>query len=308
MSITVKPGPSYQGRNLMEFPGVFGELKSSADFQDQPVALRERMQADGYLYLPGRLDPDVVSAARNAMIDRLESVGALDPEAPRDEVVAHPELGASGLLELAMGVPEMHDLLYDGEMMAFWDAFLGGPTRHFDYTWFRAGTSTVEPTAPHCDTVFMNRGTEDLYTAWTPLMDVPYELGGLMILEKSHTRGDLLGEYWKMDVDEYCSNGPEADAARAGAWQTDKNGGCFDRDAFKLQDVFQQRWLGTEFKAGDILVFGMHTLHAAADNTTKRIRMSTDSRYQLASEPADERWVGAEPVGHGPNAKKGMIC
>jgi len=31
-----------------------------------------------------------------------------------------------------------------------------------------------------------------------------------------------------------------------------------------------------------------------------RLRISTDTRYQLASEPADERWSGEEPIGHGP--------
>ena len=33
-----------------------------------------------------------------------------------------------------------------------------------------------------------------------------------------------------------------------------------------------------------------------------------DSRYQLSSEPIDERWVGERPDGHGPGGKKAMIC
>jgi hypothetical protein len=44
------------------------------------------------------------------------------------------------------------------------------------------------------------------------------------------------------------------------------------------------------------------------DNRTNRVRLSTDSRYQLATESADERWMGAEPIAHGPEAKVGMIC
>jgi hypothetical protein len=44
------------------------------------------------------------------------------------------------------------------------------------------------------------------------------------------------------------------------------------------------------------------------DNHTNRLRLSTDTRYQLASEPVDERWIGEDPIAHGPEAKKGIIC
>ena len=66
--------------------------------------------------------------------------------------------------------------------------------------------------------------------------------------------------------------------------------------------------LRKRMRAGDLLFFGMHTLHASADNHTNRFRLSTDSRYQLASEPADERWAGPNPAGHSNKARKGMIC
>ena len=59
---------------------------------------------------------------------------------------------------------------------------------------------------------------------------------------------------------------------------------------------------------GDLLVFGMYTIYASSDNNTNQIRLSSDSRYQLASEPADERWIGANPPANGILAQKGMIC
>lgn len=52
----------------------------------------------------------------------------------------------------------------------------------------------------------------------------------------------------------------------------------------------------------------MFTLHANLDNRTNRVRLSTDSRYQLANEAVDERWVGENPIAHGPDAKIAMIC
>ena len=54
-------------------------------------------------------------------------------------------------------------LLYSGQMMQFFQTFLGGSVRPFDYTWFRV----VAPgfgTYPHCDIVYMGRGTDKLYT------------------------------------------------------------------------------------------------------------------------------------------------
>ena len=61
------------------------------------------------------------------------------------------------------------------------------------------------------------------------------------------------------------------------------------------------RWLTTNYKAGDVLCFAMDTVHAALDNhsPTNRCRLSSDSRYQLASEPLDERWNGPDPLAHG---------
>jgi hypothetical protein len=52
----------------------------------------------------------------------------------------------------------------------------------------------------------------------------------------------------------------------------------------------------------------MHTVHASIDNQSDRYRISTDSRYQPASLPADERWIGEKPPGHGMARMRGRIC
>jgi len=56
------------------------------------------------------------------------------------------------------------------------------------------------------DIVFMGRGTTNLYTTWTPLGDIPLEMGGLMILERSHQHERLNNGYGRKDVDKYCVN------------------------------------------------------------------------------------------------------
>ena len=49
------------------------------------------------------------------------------------------------------------------------------------------------------------------------------------------------------------------------------------------------------FAAGDILVFATNLLHAPLANVSGKVRLSTDTRYQLASEPQDSRHMGDLP-------------
>jgi hypothetical protein len=99
-------------------------------------------------------------------------------------------------------------------------------------------------------------------------------------------------------------------AARKSALQRLAAAGLFDEDAV-LEEARQRlggRWLTADYRMGDLLVFTMHTMHAAHDNQTNRLRISTDSRYQLASEPIDQRWIGDPPPGTDIRQKRGMIC
>ena len=297
----------YQGRQLNTAPTHFGTLTDSRDLVGDGDALRARMAADGYLYLPNVLDVEQVHAARHSILLKLQEEGALHPEHPLDAGIIAPGVHFTFRPDLANGNPVIHRLLYSGMIMEFMRDFLGGPVLHYDYTWLRAkapGPNTA--TSPHCDIVFMNRGTKQLYTVWTPLSDVPYDLGGLIVLENSHRQQEHLGEYWEFDVDTYCID-DKNDAAHE-RWAWGKGGGSYSKDAIGVRQELGGRWLSTEYKAGDLLIFSMFTLHASLDNCTDRVRLSTDSRYQLASEAVDERWIGEHPIAHGPDAKKELIC
>jgi ectoine hydroxylase-related dioxygenase (phytanoyl-CoA dioxygenase family) len=164
-------------------------------------------------------------------------------------------------------------------------------------------------TRPHCDVVYMGRGTrEKLLTAWVPFGDAPLRLGGLMVLEGSHLKHDLLRHYLARDVDTYCTNGRHAAQIEAGDknWEWD---GSLTKNPASLRQKLGCRWLTTDFEAGDLLTFTMHTVHASTDNQTEdRIRFSSDSRYQPTSLPTDERWVGEKPIGHSLAGKRGRIC
>ena len=60
-------------------------------------------------------------------------------------------------------------------------------------------------------------------------------------------------------------------------------------------DVLGVKWGSTAFNAEDIILFGMYFMHGSLDNQTDHIRLSSDTRYQAADEPVDERHMGATP-------------
>lgn len=126
-----------------------------------------------------------------------------------------------------------------------------------------------------------------------------------MILEKSHRLEKIKNRYGRMDVDSYCSNRKTASLYASGQKCWD---GALSKNPVSLRQKYGGRWLSTEFQAGDVLLFSMLTIHASLDNHSCAIRLSSDSRYQLVSEPVDERWVGRNPIGHSAASKRGRIC
>jgi len=168
-------------------------------------------------------------------------------------------------------------------MLEFFAGLLGGQVRSFDFVWMRV-MGPGRSSAPHYDIVFMGRGTVNLYTSWTPLGDVTFSDGALMLLENSHRLEEVKATYGRMDVDKEVN------------WK--RTGGVYGKDPAAIRRNLGLRWLTTDYRAGDLLVFSMYTMHCSLDNTSDRIRLSSDTRYQLASEPVDERWIGENPIAH----------
>ncbi len=288
-------------------PAAFGELTDCTPLLDDPIALRRHMREEGYLLLRGLLNRDDVNAARHSMLERLAEHGHLDPAYPLEAAKAATATRVSFKPDLAVNNPLLRKVVYAGPMMAFFDRFLDGPTRHFDFTWIRAVSPGLS-TPPHMDIVYMGRGTKKLYTAWTPYGDVPREMGSLMVLERSHLNQRLVNGYGSKDVDKYCENRVGKGYTKMGGGGNISPGGWLSRDPVTLRQRTGGRWLTTDYRAGDVLIFSVYLVHCSLDNNTDRIRITSDTRYQLAAEPVDERWIGEEPIAHGPEGKQGMIC
>ena len=299
MNTGVLPKITSIGNELDLRAPAFGELRRTNDIVNDGNALRKRLAEDGYLFLPGLLSVGEVQAARQFVVDQLAELGLLDEA--HDRLLAVHKVGVNRAFApecLTQHNHALQQVLYHGAMLEFYTRLLGGPVRFFNYTWFRVVTAGGHGTYPHCDVVYMGRGTFQLYTSWTPIGNISLATGGLMILENSHRQQDKLRNYLQRDVDTYCTNGK---------MQPDWDGRLASNPV-ALREKLGGRWLTTEYQMGDVLVFGMGTVHASLDNQSNGYRLSADSRYQLASEPVDERWIGANPLKHGSKAKRGRIC
>jgi hypothetical protein len=265
------------------------------------------MEAEGYLYLPGFLDREAVCSVRSQICAVLNREGLLDENFPVEHAIARkgpamyfrPDIAEKG-----PAAESLKRLIYGEKIMSFFDDFLGSLAMHYDYTWLRA-VSPGMGTQPHCDFVYMGRGTKDLYSCWTPLGDIPLDVGGLILIESSHHDSLLRETYSGLDVDATCANRPNENPLEAAGFSKH---GAIGADISRVRDRTGGRLLtAEEFRMGDVLIFSAFTVHGSLDNGSNQIRLSSDSRYQRANEVADERWIGEHPPGHG-TLVRGMIC
>lgn len=255
------------------------ELRDSNDIRHDIHALRQRMQEDGYILIRGFHNREQVLKARAEIVERLRQDGKLAPETDPAQARIGPGNKGAFFAGTNENFPEFLKVVNSPDVIRFFTEFLGGAAVTYDFKWLRA-VPQGENTGAHYDIVYMGRGTPHLYTLWTPFGDTPIEMGTLAVLLGSHKWKKMKDTYGKMDVDR------------------DRTEGWFSNDPVELVDKFGGQWATTSFEAGDAIFFGMFTMHASTVNTTPYMRISCDTRYQLANEPMDNRWIGRKPKGH----------
>jgi ectoine hydroxylase-related dioxygenase (phytanoyl-CoA dioxygenase family) len=260
------------------------ELRDSSGLLGDVAALRARMEEDGYLLLRGLLDRQAVLRARQRILEYMAEQEALVPGTPVLEGVmansaVHVQMmGRKGITHC----PEVRAVLESRAMFEFYESFFNEPALTFDYKWLR-GVGHEEYTSAHMDIVYMGRGSNRLFTCWVPFGDIPIEQGTLAMVPGSHRSPAferMRQTYGRMDVDR------------------DRIEGWFTKDPLEITEKFGGRWATTNFRAGDVITFGMYLVHASTTNTTPRYRISCDVRYQPAADPVDDRWCGENPRGH----------
>jgi ectoine hydroxylase-related dioxygenase (phytanoyl-CoA dioxygenase family) len=284
-AVGLAPGACWtQGRPLPD--ERVGELRDSTPAAADAAALARRLADDGYVFLRGALDVDEVRAARVEVLERLAQVGEI--REPAAEGIA---TGASHRAETVgdLGAfwrsvsegPALRQVTHGSRLRDVLARIAGAAVRAHDYLFLRAAP-VGRTTGLHFDYPFFARATERVYTAWVPLGDVPATDGPLVIVEGSHRFTDMHQGVRGFDV--------VYDTSRKAQVATDFGEFAASRDC---------RLLTADFRAGDVCVFGMLTLHGSLDNHSAagRVRLSCDVRYQPAGEPIDPRYFGPNPGG-----------
>lgn len=309
----------------------FGILRRSDDIRHDTATLRQRLAEDGYLYIPNFFDQDLILAGRRSIFKQLMSSGELDPSADMMEGRISPLMrsafasdaaptfkGSEGSKrnpdkigafrpEMAATSAEIRRIVFGPELKGFYDHLFGTDSRHLDFIWARL-MGPGHGTPVHCDQVYMGRGSADLMTCWIPYVDIPLEMGGLILLEDSHLQQEKLKTYLAKDVDAYCVNRPDEvkRVVEEGGWSFP---GWLSKRPDRMPATYGGRWLTSpHWNAGDLITFPMHLVHASLDNHSEKIRFSTDTRYQPAAHTADPRWIGETPPGHSKAGKMGRVC
>ncbi len=279
-----------QGRDLPD--GMLAPLVPATG--DAP-ALRDRLAAEGYLYVPGLLPPAAVAAARAEVFAALRATGEIDgpDHAPvatgtSRRAALHPDLGAfwRGVSE----GPALRACVHHPALHALTSGLFDTPSTPFDFVWLRAVTQG-RASPFHFDHPYMNRGAPDLLTCWVPLGDVALADGPIVLVEGSHRFDDLAARVRGRDVD-----------------REPGFSGSFAEDMIDLAQSRHTRFLSADFKAGDVLVFGMFLLHGSLDNRSNggKVRLSADVRFQPAAGARDDRWFGTPPPAHGGRSYGGL--
>lgn len=273
------------GHRDLTYPSAqMGELADSSHLMGDVVALQARMARDGFLLLRGLLDRDVVMQARRTIFEHMAAQEALVPNTPILEGVMPaggrgvPMMGKQGISYH----PDVLAAIESPRLFSFFADYFAEPASTFKYKWLRA-VGNEAYTGAHCDTVYMGLGSQRLHTVWLPLGDTPVEHGTLTMCAGSNhlaSFAKIRQTYGRMDVDR------------------DRIDGWFSRDPMEIVEQFGGAWQTTDFKAGDVMIFGMYTMHASTTNLTNRFRLSCDVRYQPASDPVDKRWGGDRVTGH----------
>lgn len=149
--------------------GKLGVLRrSGVDLPERE--LRDRFDTDGYLFLPGLIPRAAIDTAYAQARGELESTGKWP----------------GGLFSAAWrSQADVMRVAEAPELASVCSRLFGGEAASYPFKWLRTG-QPGDGTGFHVDNVYMARGSTKLTTAWIPLHNTPYELGGLCVLEGSH--------------------------------------------------------------------------------------------------------------------------
>jgi ectoine hydroxylase-related dioxygenase (phytanoyl-CoA dioxygenase family) len=258
-------------------------LTESTHLLADRTALRRRYADEGYLFLRGVLDPELVMATRAAYFEGFDPSYLAAGTAPRDGVFSGRRPGGIGAHGTATHPAHAfvrgtawRRLIEDPALKAVAETILGGKAtvlprqivRQFDRSVARASRA-------HVDHTYLDKGTGEIATVWIPLGDCPMETGPLVYLEDSHRMSPA-----ELDALRQVTDRPED--ARP-----------LSHDLGWVSEQAGRRWRYADFTAGDVAVHCPHIVHASLDVRSDAMRLSADVRFIRDGGTPDPRWLTA---------------
>jgi ectoine hydroxylase-related dioxygenase (phytanoyl-CoA dioxygenase family) len=240
----------------------------SADLLDDHDALRSRFERDGFVFLRGVVDTDVLFDLRRRLTavcaehrwwragtDPLDAVPDIEPRVEGEKLFFE-------VYDDIQKLEALHAVPHHQSVRRLMTALLGESAFPHPLSIARLSFPDNDDwsTPPHQDYP-NNQGTEDLYACWIPLGDCPVRMGSLTLLRGSHRLGVL----------------PLRFSLGAG-----------HRRAVLDERSADLEWVGGDFRAGDAVVFHSLAVHRALPNRSDRMRLSVDYRFQREGEPLTE--------------------
>lgn len=265
---------------------VLGDLREHNVSELCELDVDKEMREHGYLFLRNAVSSEDVIRARIEVFGRLyevgevtaaDSSGVFTGESHREEIVG--KLG-----EFWQSVSEgeaLRKVTHGDEIKRVMDTFFAEQSRAHDYLFLRPGVPG-RSTHLHYDKPFFARGSDRIVTVWTALGDITVTRGPLVVIEGSQRFDDLLEAAYAVDYE-------SSDTPLVQVMQHPE----------KLARERGSRLLTADFKPGDVVIFAMSLLHGSLDNMSMsgKIRLSSDVRWQPASDPVDPRYCGPSPSG-----------
>ena len=276
--------PVINGTKVPEY--LLGSLNETILSQSEAIDLRNALEKDGYLFLRNVIGKDEIAKARKDIFQKLGEVdelqypffnGIASGKSKRDTL----NLNRGQFWEQVSNTTSLRNITNGQTLKKIFDKIFGTPAIGFDFIFLRA-VAGGKFTHMHCDAGFFTRKTQKILTCWLAFTDVSFDKGPLFIIEGSHRFQDIFKKYNGFDVD------------------LNKNlKATIDKHPVDFAKERNSKILTADFKPGDILVFGMYTVHGTFENNAKdkKIRLTCDIRFQPINEPKDPRYFGPNPGG-----------
>jgi ectoine hydroxylase-related dioxygenase (phytanoyl-CoA dioxygenase family) len=245
----VDPEPMFEANSLLE----------------DVSSLRARLQSDGYLFFRNIVPVQLLMELRDQITQILADQGWIEdgPTRMKAKAIRRPLREGQPKFFLAhdriIKLEALHSLAHEAHLIGVMQKSLGESAFPHPLSIVRLifPDSPELATPPHQDFP-NNQGSPNLTAAWMPLADCAIRDGSLAILEGSHKFGVLPLKFHL---------------------------GAGNRRAVLTEQVSKCRWVGADFKAGDVVLFPALTVHKAMENyNPESMRLSVDFRYQLEGE------------------------